>query len=144
MAEDGAIDAESHLIKAEAFDMDKVPCTEIIEEIDTSDEEDDPDVEEIQDKNITSDNHTICLKEDLTALKEVFDDEVCTSMIIGWYDACSKSIIFFQKSRTKISSHFCRIANQYEKLKIPNMIRYNLKMEQKHLKYQFRYNLKIW
>ena len=140
MAEDGAIDAESHLIKAEAFDMDKVPCTEIIEEIDTSDEEDDPDVEEIQDKNITSDNHTICLKEDLTALKEVFDDEVCTSMIIGWYDACSKSIIFFQKSRTKISSHFCRIANQYEKLKIPNMIRYNLKMEQKHLIYQFRYN----
>eukprot|EP00093_Oithona_nana_P013127 13127.XXX_124784_123722_1 [CDS] Oithona nana genome sequencing. len=88
MAEDGAIDAESHLIKAEAFDMDKVPCTEIIEEIDTSDEEDDPDVEEIQDKNITSDNHTTCLKDDLTALKEVFDDEVCTSMIIGWYDAC--------------------------------------------------------
>ena len=104
MAEDGAIDAESHLIKAEAFDMDKVPCTEIIEEIDPSDEEDDPDVEEIQDKNITSDNHTTCLKDDLTALKEVFDDEVCTSMIIGWYDACSKSNHLLGKLPKK--SHF--------------------------------------
>ena len=131
MAEDGAIDAESHLIKAEAFDMDKVPCTEIIEEIDTSDEEDDPDVEEIQDKNITSDNHTICLKEDLTALKEVFDDEVCTSMIIGWYDACSKSIIFFQKS-----SHFCRIANQYEK-NWKYQIWYDTIQFWKYFKYQF-------
>ena len=91
MAEDGAISAESHLIKAEPFDMDKVPCTEMIEEINASDEEDDPDVEDIQDKKITQDNHTTCIKDDLTALKEVFDDEVCTNMIIGWYDACSKS-----------------------------------------------------
>ena len=141
MAEDGAIDAESHLIKAEAFDMDKVPCTEIIEEIDTSDEEDDPDVEEIQDKNITSDNHTICLKEDLTALKEVFDDEVCTSMIIGWYDACSKSIIFFQK----YLRIFVELQTSMKNWKYQIWyVRYNLKMEQKHLKYQFRYNLKIW
>ena len=31
-------------------------------------------------------------------LKEVFDEELCTSLLVGWYEACSKYIIFDQSS----------------------------------------------
>ena len=79
---------ESHLIKAKAFDMDEVPCTEVKEGLDSTDDE--PEVEDIKDQKITSDNHTTCIRDDLTALKEVFDDETCNNLLIGFYDACSK------------------------------------------------------
>ena len=55
--------------------------------------EEDPDVEDIKEKEITSNNKTVCLNDDLTNLKEVFDEELCTSLLVGWYEACSKYII---------------------------------------------------
>ena len=58
--------------------------------------EEDPDVEDIKEKEITSNNKTVCLNDDLTNLKEVFDEELCTSLLVGWYEACSKYIIFDQ------------------------------------------------
>ena len=60
--------------------------------------EEDPDVEDIKDKEITSNNKTVCLNDDLTNLKEVFDEELCTSLLVGWYEACSKYLLF-HKSR---------------------------------------------
>ena len=56
--------------------------------------EEDPDVEDIKEKEITSNNKTVCLNDDLTNLKEVFDEELCTSLLVGWYEACSKYTIF--------------------------------------------------
>ena len=53
-------------------------------------DEEDPDVEDIKEKEITSNNKTVCLNDDLTNLKEVFDEELCTSLLVGWYEACSK------------------------------------------------------
>ena len=50
----------------------------------------DPDVEEIDDEEIISNNKTTCITDELAALKEVFDEELCTSLLIGWYEACSK------------------------------------------------------
>ena len=55
--------------------------------------EDEADVEEIKEKEITNSNKTVCLNDDLTNLKEVFDEELCTSLLVGWYEACSKYII---------------------------------------------------
>ena len=71
------------------FDMSKIVPDEIIEPPDDSSEEE-PDVEDIQDKQITANNHTTCINDELTALKEVFDEDLCASLVIGFYDACSK------------------------------------------------------
>ena len=74
------------------LDFDAIPTHVIRESPQVSDEE--PDVEDIQDKQITSNNHTTCVSEEsdpLTALREVFDEETCTNLIIGYYDAYSKS-----------------------------------------------------
>ena len=103
---------ESHLIKAKAFDMDEVPCTEVKEGLDSTDDE--PEVEDIKDQKITSDNHTTCIRDDLTALKEVFDDETCNNLLIGFYDACSKCKIWLRGPL--IYSH-----EYLEYRKIPNL-----------------------
>ena len=60
------------------------------------DSEEEPDVEEINDKEITSNNKTTCISEELSALKEVFDEELCTSLLIGWYESCSKLEVYLQ------------------------------------------------
>ena len=65
-----------------------------VKESDEESSEEEPDIEEINDKEITSNNKTTCISDELTALKEVFDEELCTSLLIGWYDACSKSNLY--------------------------------------------------
>ena len=70
--------------------MDEIEASEVKESPDVSDDE--PDVEDIVDKKITSDNHTNCKLDEndkLTALREVFDEETCTNLLVGYYDAYS-------------------------------------------------------
>ena len=58
-----------------------------------SDDDDNPDVEDIADPKIYEDNHCGCVlpsNSKLDALREVFDEETCTDVLIGYYDACSK------------------------------------------------------
>lgn len=83
-------------IHAGHFDMNEVETTEVKEAADESDN-DEPEVEDIKDKKITADNHTTCNiteNDKLAALKEVFDEETCTNLLVGFYEACSK---FFKK-----------------------------------------------
>ena len=52
--------------------------------------DDGPEVEEIKNPK---DNHCGCVLDSnskLDALREVFDEETCTDVLIGYYDACSK------------------------------------------------------
>jgi hypothetical protein len=55
-------------------------------------DEEEPDVEDIKDSKITSDNHTTCINSDVSGLKEVFDEDTCTGVLIGYYDAFSKDL----------------------------------------------------
>lgn len=87
---------EEKVFKAEYFNMDEIEVVKEMESPENSDE-DEPEVENIEDEKITSDNHTNCnlieKNDKLTALKEVFDEETCTNMLIGFYDACSEFIL---------------------------------------------------
>ena len=56
-------------------------------------DDDNPDVEDIADPKIYEDNHcggVLPSNSRLDALREVFDEETCTDVLIGYYDACSK------------------------------------------------------
>ena len=59
-------------------------------------DEDEPDVEDIKDPKIFEDNHCGCVmprNSRLDALREVFDEETCADVLIGYYEACSKLIL---------------------------------------------------
>jgi len=54
-------------------------------------DEDEPDVEDIKDPKIFEDNHCGCVmprNSRLDALREVFDEETCADVLIGYYEAC--------------------------------------------------------
>ena len=53
-------------------------------------------MEDIADPKIYEDNHCGCVlpnNSQLDALREVFDEETCTYVLIGYYDACSKYLL---------------------------------------------------
>lgn len=86
-------------IHASHFDMNEVQAEEVKEAAEESDN-DEPEIEDINDEKITADNHTNCNiteNDKLTALKEVFDEETCTNLLVGFYDACSK---FWKKNNS--------------------------------------------
>ena len=93
--ENEKISSETDFIKATPpLDFDSIETNVMRESPAVTDEE--PDVEDIKDTQITSDNHTNCVSGDsdpLTALREVFDEETCTNLIIGFYDAYSEYIL---------------------------------------------------
>ena len=70
-------------------------------------DEDEPDVEDIKDPKIYEDNHCGCVMPQnsrLDALREVFDEETCADVLIGYYEACSKLIL--QLWNTIRGAHF--------------------------------------
>ena len=56
-----------------------------------SDSGEDPDVEDIDSTEICQDNHTTCVEDDIEAVLEVFDEETCVNLLIGYYEGASKS-----------------------------------------------------
>ena len=55
-----------------------------------SDSDEDPDVEDIDSAEICQDNHTGCVDDKIDAVREVFDDETCVNLLIGYYEVTSK------------------------------------------------------
>jgi len=54
-----------------------------------SDSDEDPDVEDIDSTEICQDNHTTCVEDDIDAVLEVFDEETCVNLLIGYYEGAN-------------------------------------------------------
>ena len=55
-----------------------------------SDSDENPDVDDIDSAEICQDNHTGCVDDKIDAVREVFDDETCVNLLIGYYEVTSK------------------------------------------------------
>ena len=55
-----------------------------------SDSDEDPDVEDLESSEICQDNHTTCIGDNIDAVLEVFDEETCVNLLIGYHEVASK------------------------------------------------------
>ena len=55
-----------------------------------SDSEVEPDVPDLESSEICPDNHTTCIGDNIDAVLEVFDEETCTNLLIGYHEVASK------------------------------------------------------
>ena len=75
----------------ELLNKDLTPDLSNVEVIEPpSSDDDEPNVPDIVDKKIYENNHCGCVNSKLDGLLEVFDEETCTDILMGYYDACSK------------------------------------------------------
>ena len=57
---------------------------------DDSGSDEDPDVEDLESSEICQDNHTTCIGDNIDAVLEVFDEETCVNLLIGYHEVASK------------------------------------------------------
>ena len=57
-----------------------------------TDSDEDPDVEDLESSEICQDNHTTCIGDNIDAVLEVFDEETCVNLLIGYHEVASKYI----------------------------------------------------
>ena len=55
-----------------------------------SDSDGEPDVADLESSEICQDNHTSCIGENIDAVLEVFDEETCVNLLIGYHEVASK------------------------------------------------------
>jgi hypothetical protein len=55
-----------------------------------SDSDEDLDVEDLESSEICQDNHTTCIGDNIDAVLEVFTEETCVSLLIGYHEVASK------------------------------------------------------
>ena len=55
-----------------------------------SDSDEEPDVADLESSEICQDNHTSCISDNIDAVLEVFDEETCVNLLIGYYEVASK------------------------------------------------------
>lgn len=53
-------------------------------------EDEEPEVAELESKNVCEDNHTTCVHDNIDAVLEVFDEITCRDMLIGYYEVASE------------------------------------------------------
>ena len=56
---------------------------------DSSGSDEEPDVADLENSEICPDNHATCIKDDIDAVLEVFDEETCVNLLIGYYEGAS-------------------------------------------------------
>lgn len=61
------------------------------------DENEDPDVEDIESEEICKDNKATCINDNIDGVLEVFDEITCRDMLIGYYEVASEYIQIYWK-----------------------------------------------
>ena len=54
------------------------------------DENEDPDVEDIESEEIYKDNKSTCINDNIDGVLEVFDEATCRDLLIGYYEVASE------------------------------------------------------
>ena len=55
-----------------------------------SDSDEEPDVADLESSEFCADNHATCVGNNIDAVLEVFDDETCINLLIGYHEVACK------------------------------------------------------
>lgn len=83
-----------------------------------SDSDEEPDVAELESSEFCADNHATCVGNNIDAVLEVFDDETCINLLIGYHEVACKyyskgsSITWFESVITK--SYLLKLRSEIE------------------------------
>ena len=75
-----------------------------------SDSDEEPDVADLESSEFCADNHATCVGNNIDAVLEVFDDETCINLLIGYHEvACKYSAIQFDGGRLNTKTYLVKL-----------------------------------